>query len=138
MKDDVFESGPIRRAPLDTFPNVLRAILQKPGFYLAGPGHSGHSIELLQTFIHGYEMGRSCPDDTSALAAFTWWICLRRRVTAGTKNWVSLLLDQSDGDGEAAYDLFEQLIEEYLKDLAELGPDGIRSRYLELMEELGD
>jgi len=137
MKDDVFESGPVERAPLDTFQNVLRAVLQKPGFYLAGPGHTGHSIELLQTFIHGYEMGRSCPDDTSVLSAFTWWVCLRYRVRDETRNWASLLLEQSAGDGEAAYESFTELFDDYLKDLETDGADGIEARYLELMEELG-
>ena len=136
MKDDVFESGPVAREPLDTFRNVLRAVLQKPGFYLAGPGRSGHSIELLQTFIHGYEMGHACPDDTSDLDAFTWWVCLRYRVKAETLNWASLLLDQSDGNGEAAYELFASLFEDYLQELETTGPDQIKARYQELLQEL--
>ena len=136
MKNDVFDSGPVSRAPLDSFKNVLAAVLQNPGFYLAGPGHTGHSIELLQTFIHGYEMGHSCPDDTSVLSAFTWWVCLRYRVKDEARNWVSLLLDQTANDGEAAYELFGELFAQYLKDLEEFGAAGIKARYLDLMAEL--
>jgi hypothetical protein len=51
------------------FVDNLRAIGQKPGFYLDQP-----SLSHLFSFIVGFQSGKLCPDDTSALDSFEFWV----------------------------------------------------------------
>ena len=96
--------------------------------YLSG---HGPSIRHLQSFLTGYNLGQTSPDDSGLLDGFTAWVCTYYGVPEGAMCWSGHLSQQAGGDERAAFDLFFQHLGPYLDDVASIGVVGIRARLTE-------
>jgi len=121
----------------ENFTDLLRIIGKRPGLHLA-PDKDGYcdSIRELYSFILGFEMAQVVDDDTSVLNAFTFWVCHHYGVPDGSRNWHGHILERAGGDDAAAFRLFFELFEEYLKDREAVGPEAIQARFIAMLEEL--
>src|SRR4051812_25598898 len=96
---------------------ILRAIGKRPTMYIGDPTQNRCSIWHLHSFLVGFQSGRDgCKDGDEILDEFLFWVCTRYRVPDGAMDWAGHLWSQSGKDGEAAFRLFFDLLEEYLRD----------------------
>ena len=70
------------------------------------------------------------------LDAFTFWICHRYRVPEGGLDGLGRILEHAGYDETAAFDIFFELYEEYVRDRERLGYEEIKARYLAMVREL--
>ena len=108
-----------------TYVENLRAIGQKPGFYLGQP-----SLSHLFAFIVGFQSGKLCPDDTSALDSFEFWI-YHRYGESGSRHWQQIIHEHADGDDAVAFRRFFEHLEEYLAERERIGADAIKARHMQ-------
>ena len=123
--------------PLRNFTDLLRMIGKRPGFYLA-PDRSGDckSIRDLCSFINGFQAAKHLKDDTSVLNEFTIWVCHHYGVPDGARNWYGHILERAGEDEAAAFQLFFEHFEDYLKEREKIGPGAIKARFIAMLEEL--
>jgi hypothetical protein len=69
------------------------------------------------------------------LDALTFWVCKRYGVPDGPMDWAGHLWRQSGEDDEAAFRLFFELLEDYVRDREQLGPEVIKARFLQMLEQ---
>ncbi|MFO1487714.1 MAG: hypothetical protein U1F65_04480 [Verrucomicrobiota bacterium] len=67
--------------------------------------------------------------------SLTFWVCTRYGLPDGPMTWVGHLWRQSGEDDEAAFRLFVELFEEYVKDRQEQGAEVIKARFMQMMEQ---
>jgi hypothetical protein len=115
---------------------ILREMGKRPLIYIGEPPNHC-SIWHLHSFIVGFQLGRydNFGDDDLILGEFDFWICTRYRIHHSA-NWAGLLWLQSRNDAEAAFRLFFELLNDYLKDREQLGPAVLKSRFMQVMAEL--
>ena len=113
-----------------SFLDWLRAIGAKPGMWLGRP-----SISHLQTFIVGYQVGHSCKDDTMVLDGFEFWVYHRYR-HGGSMHWAQVILEQTGGDETAAFRLFFDHFEEFLRERERVGTPALKARFMTMVEEM--
>jgi hypothetical protein len=116
---------------------ILRAIGKRPMMYIGDPIRNRCSVWHLQSFVVGFQSGRfgHVDDDDLILNGFDFWICTRYRINLSA-NWPGLLWLQSGKDDEAAFRLFFELLDDYLRDRELLGPDVLKARFMQMIEEL--
>ena len=115
--------------------DLIRAVGKRPGFYIVDPTRNGISIWHLDAFLSGYQCGRQPPaEGDDILDALTFWVCIRYGLSAGSMNWCGHLWRRCGEDEEAAFRLFFELFDEYLGDWEQLGYEGIKSRYMQIIE----
>jgi len=124
--------------PFDKFTDLLRAIGKKPGFYLA-PDKCGRceSIRALKNFVLGLQMSQWTKDD-GVLAEFTFWVCHHYGVPDGAMDWYGHILERAEWDEVAAFRLFFEHFEEYLKDRETIGAEGIKARFTAMLQQNTD
>jgi hypothetical protein len=108
-----------------SFVDHLRIISQKPGFYLGQP-----SLSHLFAFIVGFQTGKRCPDDTSVLDSFEFWI-YHHYGESGSRHWQQIIRDHAGGDDAVAFRRFFAHLEEYLIERERIGADAIKARYMQ-------
>jgi hypothetical protein len=117
---------------------LLRAVGKRPGLYIGGLSPNSFSIWHLWSFLSGYQCGgRHHPvlDGDDILDGLTFWVCTRFGVPDGSMNWACHLWRQSGENDEAAFRLFFELLEEYVKDRELLGTETIKVRFMEMLEK---
>lgn len=114
---------------------VLQHIGARPGMYFGG-APDVYSIHLVSAFITGYQHGILQHGDSLPFTHFTRWIAARYRVNDGPNNGYYLILEHVGGDGRRAFDEFFRLLPDYVKDMNELGENGIEARYAEVMRQI--
>jgi hypothetical protein len=115
---------------------LLRAIGKKPGMYIGGPRRP--SIWHLDSFIVGYQSGalrQPGLEGDDVLDAFLFWVCTRFNVPDGPMNWAGHIWRHCGEDDEAAFKMFFELLEEYVKDREQLGPEAIKARFIEMLQK---
>jgi hypothetical protein len=113
---------------------LIRAVGKKPGFYIGGLPSGSVSISHLRSFLVGYECGRVQPaEGDDILDSMTYWVCTRYGVPYSSMDWSGILRRQCGEDDEAAFLLFFELFEEYVRDRERLGAEGIKTRFMEMM-----
>ncbi|SRR5260221_9585363 len=118
---------------------ILRAIGKRPTMYLVDPTRNRCSIWHLQSFLVGFQSGRrERKEGDDILDEFLFWVCTRYRVADGAMNWAGHLWVQCGKDEEAAFHLFFELLEEYLIDREQLGPDVLKARFMQMLDELDE
>ena len=86
----------------------------------------------------GYQCGVEDADDTLPFTHFTRWVAAHYRVNDGPKDGFALIRENIGGDERLAFDEFFKLLPLYVKDMADLGPDGIHAHYGQVMSRLRD
>ena len=115
---------------------LIRAIGKKPGFYISGSLSGSVSILHLRSFLVGHQCGRGQPaEGDDILDGMTYWVCARYGVPCSSMDWSGILWRQCGRDDQAAFRLFFELLEEYVRDRDQLGTDGIRTRFMEMMAQ---
>lgn len=131
--------SPVATRPLGLL-ELLLAIKKRPMMYIGDRAKNRCSIWHLKSFIVGFQSGRIGTgvhqEGDDVLDAFTFWICLRFHVPDGPLDWSGLLWKQCGKDDEAAFRMFFDLLDEYLKDRAELGHQVIKARFIELIVKI--
>jgi len=94
------------------------------------------SIHLVSAFVTGYQHGSLQQDDSLPFTHFTRWVAARYRVNDGAKGGFYLILEHVGGDERRAFDEFFRLLPNYVKDMTELGVNGIEARYGEVMAQI--
>ena len=118
------------------FVELLRVIGQKPAFYLSPePRASSCSIWHLRSFLVGFQCGRISTDDDSVLDTFTFWVCAHYGVPDGAMDWCGHIWHQAGKNEEAAFRLFFELFELYLKDREANGSESIKARFMTMLQE---
>jgi hypothetical protein len=69
------------------------------------------------------------------LDSLTFWVCTRFGVPGGPMDWAGCLWRQSGENDEAAFRLFFELLDEYVRDREQLGPEIIKTRFLQMLEQ---
>lgn len=118
---------------MQTFTDLLHSIGKKPGLYL---GSANSSITHLKTLITGFQCGQRLHDDTSVLDSFTFWVCHHYGVPDGARDWSGHLLERAGGDEAAAFRLFFQHFDEYLKERETIGAEAIKARFITMLEQM--
>jgi len=121
-----------------TLLELLRAVGKRPAFYIGDPPRNRFSIWHLHSFLSGYQCGgRHHPvlEGDDILDGLTFCVCTRYRVPDGSMNWAGHLWRQSGENDEAAFRLFFELLEEYVKDWELLGTETIKVRFMEMLEK---
>jgi hypothetical protein len=118
---------------------LLRAIGKRPGMYLVDPSRKHVSIWHLQNFIVGFQsgsMGRGpYQEGDLALDAFTFWVCTRFDVPDGAMNWAGHIWRHCGEDSEVAFHKFFELLEEYIKEREQHGPEAIKNRFMQMIDK---
>ena len=84
------------------------------------------------------QCGRGAPaEGEDILDSMTYWVCTRYGVPYSSMDWSGILWRQCDEDDEAAFCLFFELLEDYVRDREQLGAEGIKSRYIAMMAQKG-
>src|SRR5258706_16457971 len=118
---------------------LLRAIGKRPAFYLGDGQRNCFSIWQLRSFLVGFQCGsRRHPalDGDDILDSLMFWVCMRYRVPDGPMDWAGHIWRQSGENDEDAFRLFFELFEEYISDREQLGSEGIKTRFLKMLDEL--
>jgi hypothetical protein len=117
---------------------LLRAIGKKPGMYIG----NCHSIWHLKTFIVGFQSGSigrgPYQEGDLILDSFTFWVCTRFGIPDGAMDWSGHIWRHCGEDDEAAFRMFFELFEEYIKEREQVGPEAIKARFLEMLESFHD
>jgi hypothetical protein len=95
------------------------------------------SIWHLRSFIVGYQsgsIGGGSHQENNILDAFIFWVCTRFDVPDGALDWSGHIWRHCSEDDEAAFRLFFELLEAYVKDRELLGPEAIKARFMEMLE----
>jgi hypothetical protein len=87
--------------------SLLEGVRKRPGIYL-----SPVSIFSLQTFLTGYEIGRSSRARKVVPRDFTDWVAYRLHVSGTARGWARIIAEQQ-GDGEHAIECFFTLLDEH-------------------------
>jgi hypothetical protein len=121
---------------MDKFIDFLRIVGKKPGFFLS-PDANGHckSLSHLRTFLAGIEIGQQLQDDQRVLDAFTFWVCHRYQVPMGGLDGFGHILNRVAYNEPQAFEIFFELLEEYLQERERVGYDEIKARYLSQSEK---
>ena len=114
---------------------IFKHMEKHPGMYFGG-GEQRRSICYLAAFVMGREEGMSFPEDSTRFTHFTRWVASHYRVIDGPNNGFTLILEHVGGDERLAFDEFFRLLPAYVKDMAELGPEGVHARYGEVMSQI--
>lgn len=112
---------------------LLRWIREKPGMYLGNKGTISHMRSLIVGFQAGSHGRGKYQEGDGVLDAFTSWVCMRFRVPDSGMAWDGQIRRYCDEDDEAAFGMFFELLEEYLKERARIGPDEIQRQYVEFL-----
>jgi hypothetical protein len=117
--------------------DLLRQVGKKPGFYIGDFPRRRVTIWNLRAFLVGYQCGTRQPglEGDDVLDAFTFWVCTRFGVPDGSMDWSGHIWRHCGEDDEAAFRLFFELLEEYLRDLELHGADTIKNRFMEMMQK---
>jgi hypothetical protein len=131
--------SPKAKTPVNLL-ELLRAMKKRPMMYLGYRPQNRVSIWDLKTFIDGFQSGRigtgADQEGDDILDVFTFWVCLRKRVSDGSMDWSGHLWRQCGDDDGAAFRMFFELFEEYVKDRAEIGPENIKARFIKMLDEI--
>jgi hypothetical protein len=120
-----------------SFEERLRFLGKKPGFYLSPePSASPFSIWHLRSFLTGFQCGQQWQTDSTILDAFDWWVCTHYNISDGAMDWCGHIWHQAGKNDEAAFRLFFELFELYVKDRKEIGADGIKTRFDDMLHRL--
>jgi hypothetical protein len=115
---------------------LLRAIGKRPGLYIGDFARNRYSIWHLRAFLVGYQSGRQAlAEGDEILDSLTFWVCTRYGVPDGPLDWSGHFLRQCGEDDEAAFRLFFELLEEYVRDREQLGPEGIKAGFTRMLEQ---
>ena len=114
---------------------LLEHMEKRPGMYF-GRGGDQRSLDLVEAFIVGYQLGAEGADKTLPFTHFTRWVAAYYRVVDGPKGGFTLIREHVGGDERLAFDEFFRLFPAYARDMAELGPDGVHARYGEVMAQI--
>ena len=113
---------------------LVRAVGKKPGFYIGDFPRSSVSIWHLRAFLVGHQCGRSQrAEGDDILDEMTFWVCTHYGVPDGSMDWAGHLWRQCGKDDVAAFRLFFELLEEYVRDREQFGADGIKTRFMEMI-----
>lgn len=119
---------------------LLRAIGKKPAMYIGDFPRHRFSIWHLTSFIVGFQSGSigrgPYQEGDMVLDAFTFWVCTRFGVADGSMNWAGHIWRHCGEDDEAAFRVFFDLLEEYVRDREQLGPEEIKARFQQMLERL--
>ena len=98
-------------------------------------GHRA-SIHDISAFITGFQHGQRVPPDPLTFEYFTRWVAAHYRVEDGPCGAFTLILEHVGGDEHRAADEFFRLLPLYVRDMTELGGDGIHAHYGKVMMEI--
>jgi hypothetical protein len=130
---------PIEARPIGLL-EVLRAIGKKPAMYIGDSPRNRMSIWHLTSFIVGFQSGSigrgKYHDDDGVLDAFTFWVCTRFGVPDGASDWAGHIWRHCGEDDEAAFRMFFELLEEYLKERKKVGSKVIKARFIKMLNRI--
>jgi hypothetical protein len=106
---------------------TLENIGRKPHMFF----RDGGSLRELDAFIMGFHFGQGSPGKDPEFGYFTGWVAARYRCIEGSMDWFSIVLEQAGGDDRRGFALFFELLPQYIRDLREIGPEGISARHAE-------
>lgn len=108
--------------------------------YIGDLPRNRYSIWHLKSFIVGFQSGSigrgPYQEGDLILDAFTFWICTRLGVSDGAMDWAGHIWRQCREDDEVAFRKFFELLDEYVKDREELGPEAIQNRFMQMMDKM--
>jgi hypothetical protein len=90
----------------------------------------GGSLRELDAFIMGFHFGEGKSKDPE-FDYFTRWVAAKYRCIEGSMSWRAILLEQAEGDDRRGFTLFFELLPQYVRDLREIGLEGISARHAE-------
>jgi hypothetical protein len=116
--------------PSNSFIDILRAVGKKPGFYLC-PDRQGNckSLSHLRTFMVGMQVGKVVEYDHETLDGFNEWVCLKYQVPMSGMGGFGRILERTGHDEAAAFHLFFEELEQFLKERESTSVEAIKSRY---------
>lgn len=117
---------------MDKLAEIFFHIQKKPGLYFRHP----RCLRDVQTFLTGFELGRAYSGAALSFGHFTRWVASTYRVRDGAMGGFCLIFEHVGEDEQRAFEEFFRLLPDYIRDLQEIGPDGIHKRYLKVMGEI--
>ena len=112
---------------------LLREIRKKPRIYLG----NNPTISQIRSLIVGFQSGSfgrgKSQEGDGVLDAFTSWVCMRFGVPDSGMAWDGQIRRHCEQDDEAAFGMFFELLEEYLKERERIGPDEIQRQYVDFL-----
>lgn len=117
---------------MDALARALCSIGLRPGMWL----RNGDSLGEVEAFITGFQHGQRVPSDPNWFNCFTRWVAARYKVTDGPLNGFSLIRKHVRGNEKLATQEFFRLLPDYIRDMRELGTEGIDARYLEALRHV--
>jgi hypothetical protein len=114
---------------------ILEQMGKRSGMYF-GRGGDQRSLDLVEAFIMGYQFGVEGGSKALQFTHFIRWVAAHYRVIDGPRGGFTLIREHVGGDERLAFDEFLKLLPLYVKDMTELGPDGIHAHYGQVMSEL--
>ena len=112
--------------------DILRSMEEKPGMWFG----RRPSINEIHAFITGFQHGQRVPPDPLSFEYFTRWVAAHYRVEDGPKGAFRLILEHVGVDEHRAVEEFFRLMPLYIRDLTELGGEGIYAHYGKVMMEI--
>jgi len=129
---------PVKSArPLNLL-ELLRAVGKKAGMYIGPPGHH-RSIWHLKSFIVGFQsgsIGRGPYQEGTWSWTHSHFGFARVLALPMASGLVRTYLRHCDEDEETAFQMFFELLEEYVKDRERTGQEQIKNRFLKMLEKL--
>ena len=112
--------------------DILRNMEKKSGMWF---GHRA-SIHDISAFINGFQHGQRVPTESLSVEYFTRWVAAHYRVEDGPRGAFTLILEHVGSDEHRAAEEFFRLLPLYVRDMTELGGDGIHAHYGRVMIEI--
>ena len=99
---------------------------------------SGESLTEVEAFVTGFQHGRQTQGNPRWLDSFAHWVASRYRIKAGPRSGFLLIRAHVGSDERSAFAEFRRLLPEYIRDMQEIGPNGISARYTEVLAQIGE
>ena len=99
--------------PIKDLGDLLQFIKKRPGMYInpISLNQLRHFISGYQSALHIHNIEELKPFNSSV--SFHDWVALRTHYSESTSGWVNMILDQTDGNEEEAFELFFKYLSEY-------------------------
>ena len=94
------------------------------------------SLGEVEAFITGFQHGKRMEADPHWFDCFTRWVAARYEVRDGPRNGFTLIREHVGGDEPSAFGEFFRLLPDYIHDIQEIGPEGISTRYRDVMARI--
>jgi hypothetical protein len=112
---------------------ILSCIKRRPGFWI----HSNGSLGEVEAFIAGFQSALHHPGSNPKwFAHFTNWVGVHYRIIPGPRNGFSLIRDHVGEDEKLAFREFFRLLPDYIRDMRDLGPEGMDEKLAKAFEPL--